>query len=100
MTRTIVDRFGWPKVLGCALLVGCLAGFIKMEIGHNDGPPSCAMAYVHHSADEPTGAYERNKIVDCMDAIEKWCAKNHPEDPDTCSQDIEIDGDDRNVGKG
>jgi hypothetical protein len=96
-TQTIVQRFGWPKVLIAAVLVGCLAGFIKMELGSNDGPPSCAKQYVNvYGADSDT----RDKMLECDDAIDKWCAKNHPEDPDTCSQDIEIDGDDRNVGKG
>jgi hypothetical protein len=98
MTRTIVDRYGWPKVLVCALVVGCLAGFIKMEISHNDGPPSCAKQYAGVS--NGGGGEYMNKMVECDEAVDKWCAENHPEDPDGCSNDIYIDGDDRNVGKG
>jgi hypothetical protein len=44
------------------------------------------------------GEYD-NKLVECDHAVEKWCAENHPEDPDGCSNNVEIDGDARNVGK-
>jgi hypothetical protein len=96
MQRTIVDRFGWPKVLGVALAVGCLAGFISNELGHSDGPPACAMAYRDVQG---AGAQERNEMVECDDAIDKWCAENHPEDPEGCTNAVLIDGDARNVGK-
>jgi hypothetical protein len=101
-TQTIVQRFGWPKVLISALLVGCLIGFIKMELSGNDGPPSCAKQY--------TGTYDgpgldalgkyMNKMTECDQAVEKWCAKTHPEAADDCSFAVENDGDARNVGKG
>jgi hypothetical protein len=38
-------------------------------------------------------------MVDCENAVEKWCADSHRDDPDGCSNNVEIDGDDRNVGK-
>jgi hypothetical protein len=101
MTRTIVDRYGWPKVLVVSLLVGCLIGFIKVQLSGSDGPPSCAKSYVgtyDGPGGDALGEYD-NKLVECDHAVEKWCAENHPEDPDGCSNNVEIDGDARNVGK-
>jgi hypothetical protein len=57
------------------------------------------MAYVHTRADDVSGGEEANKAVDCAEAVDKWCAEHHPEDPEDCSANIYIDGDDRNVGK-
>jgi hypothetical protein len=99
--QTIVERFGWPKVLVGACAVGLLAGGIKAEISHSDGPPSCAKSFVG-TYDGPGGdalGEYMNKMVECGEAVDKWCAKNHPENPEDCSNNIDIDGDARNVGK-
>ena len=99
--RTIVDRYGWPKVLICAMLVGFLAAFVKAELTGSDGPPSCAKSYVGRydgPGFDALGKY-MNKMAECDHAVEKWCAENHSEDPDGCSNNVEIDGDARNVGK-
>ncbi|MET7984573.1 hypothetical protein [Streptomyces sp. NPDC005281] len=96
--RTIVDRFGWPKVLIGSLLIGCLIGFVKVELSGNDSPPSCAKQYANVYGGG--GGEYMNKMVECDQSVEKWCAKHHPEAADDCSNAIEIDGDDRNVGKG
>ncbi|MGW5256946.1 hypothetical protein ACWERW_28985 [Streptomyces sp. NPDC004012] len=99
--RTIVDRYGWPKVLLVACIIGASGGWISSQVNHNDGPPACAKSFVG-TYDGPgfdaLGKY-MNKMAECDHAVEKWCAENHPEDPDGCSNNVEIDGDDRNVGK-
>ncbi|MEU7407981.1 hypothetical protein AB0B40_01395 [Streptomyces sp. NPDC042638] len=94
--RTIVHRYGWPKVLLVACIIGASGGWISSQVNHNDGPPACAKRWAGVSGVSNADA---NKMVECDDQIDKWCAKNHPEDPDGCSNNITIDGDARNVGK-
>ncbi|MEU6557822.1 hypothetical protein ABZ915_47650 [Streptomyces sp. NPDC046915] len=62
----------------------------------SDGPPACAKQW---AGVRGVSNADANLMVECDDEIDKWCAKHHPEDPDDCSNNITIDGDDRNVGK-
>jgi hypothetical protein len=43
--RTIVDRYGWPKVLAAAAVIGLAAGGIQAEISHNGGPDTSSPQY-------------------------------------------------------
>ncbi|MFF4557153.1 hypothetical protein [Streptomyces sp. NPDC001422] len=89
--QTITERYGKKRLtiffVCCFAIIG-VVGFNK--INEDAGPPTCA----HH-----WGSMTRASTLDCMDAVIKWCAENHPEDPDGCSSAIDVDGDDRNVGK-
>ncbi|MER5402576.1 hypothetical protein [Streptomyces sp. NPDC002599] len=82
-------------LVACGVLGMSVIGIVQLTSG--DGPPSCAQRYAN--AYDVAGGEEMNKVVDCMTAVDKWCTDNHPEDPDGCSNDVYIDGDDRNVGK-
>ncbi|MET8177714.1 hypothetical protein [Streptomyces sp. NPDC005336] len=97
--QTITERFGRKRLtiffVCCFLILGVI-GFVK-SVTSDDGPPACAMQY--RDVRDARGADLMNKMVECDDAIDKWCAKNHPEDPDGCSNNVLIDGDARNVGK-
>ncbi|MFE7238231.1 hypothetical protein [Streptomyces sp. NPDC057580] len=96
--QTITERFGRRRLtifFVCCFLVLGAVGVVK-SVTSDDGPPSCAKQYVNASGLSATG---RNAALDCDAAIEKWCAKNHPEDPGGCSNAVELDGDARNVGK-
>ncbi|MYR86112.1 hypothetical protein GTY41_14490 [Streptomyces sp. SID685] len=96
--QTIVERYGWKRLtifFVCAFTVIGVIGWGKIS-SSGDGPPVCAR---HFDAMPDTTVGGRNEIVACMDAVDKWCAKNHPEDPVGCSRNVEIDGDARNVGK-
>lgn len=89
--QTITERYGWKRLtifFVSVFAVLAVVGFIKINGG--DGPPSCAQHW---------DTMSRNSMVDCENAVEKWCADSHRDDPDGCSNNVEIDGDDRNVGK-
>jgi hypothetical protein len=89
--QTITERYGRKRLtifFVCVFVVLGVIGVVRFN--SSDGPPSCA-----HHFDTMT----RNSMVDCMNAVEKWCADNHPEDPDGCSNAVDLDGDARNVGK-
>ncbi|MCX4580794.1 hypothetical protein OHB41_48345 [Streptomyces sp. NBC_01571] len=95
--QTITERYGKKRstifFVCCFAIIGVL-GFIK--INGDDGSPDCAR---HFDAMPDTTVGGRNAIVNCMEAVEKWCASSHSEDPVGCARNVEIDGDDRNVGK-
>ncbi|MET7906393.1 hypothetical protein ABZS86_35070 [Streptomyces sp. NPDC005355] len=97
--QTITERFSRKRLtiffVCCFLILGVI-GFVT-SVTSDDGPPACAMQY--RDVRDARGADLMNKMVECDDAIDKWCAKNHPEDPDGCSNNVLIDGDARNVGK-
>lgn len=97
--QTIESRFGGKRlrVLIVALVfVSAVVGFLRSNV-MDGGPPSCVQDYA--SGYNIAGGYDTNKAAYCVDAIEKWCADNHPEDSESCSKAVETDGDDRNVGK-
>jgi hypothetical protein len=100
--QTITERYGRKRLtiffVCCFAIIGAFG--VVRTMTTDDGPPSCAMVYAHTSADDVVGGEEMNKAVDCGEAVDKWCAENHPENPDDCVHNIDIDGDDRNVGKG
>ncbi|MFJ8009448.1 hypothetical protein [Streptomyces fagopyri] len=77
------------------VVVSAVVGFLRSNV-MDGGPPSCVQDYVNGY--NLAGVYDTNKAAYCVDAIEKWCAENHPEDPQGCSKAVEADGDDRNVG--
>lgn len=43
--RTIVDRYGWPKVLIVACIIGALGGWTSSELKGSDGPDSWSPAF-------------------------------------------------------
>ncbi|WP_030172896.1 hypothetical protein [Streptomyces sp. NRRL S-813] len=96
--QTITERFGKKRLtiffVCCFLVIGAV-GIIK-SVASGDGPPACAKQWAGVSGVSNADA---NKMVECDDEVDKWCAKHHPEDPDGCSNNIAIDGDARNVGK-
>ncbi|MFF2363765.1 hypothetical protein ACFVU0_13745 [Streptomyces sp. NPDC058122] len=98
ISRTIIERYGRKRVtivFVCVIVVLGVIGWVNSG-SFDDGPPACAMEYRdEHGA----GPALMNKLVECGDAIDEWCAKSHPQDPDGCSNDVLIDGDARNVGK-
>ncbi|MFF4542249.1 hypothetical protein [Streptomyces aureus] len=97
-SRTIIERYGRKRVtivLVCAFVMLGLIGWVKSG-SFDDGPPACAMEYRDVYG---AGPALRNKMVECADAIDEWCATNYPENPDGCSNAVLVDGDARNVGK-
>lgn len=96
--RTITERYGRKRVtifFVCTFVVLGAIGWVKSS-SLDAGPPACAMQY--RDVRGASGDL-MNKMVECDDAVDRWCAKNHPENPDDCSNAVLIDGDARNVGK-
>lgn len=101
--QTITERYGRRRLtifFVCAFTVIGVVGFMRINLGY-DGPPSCAKSFVG-TYDGPGGVAlgeHMNKLIECDKSVEKWCAKRHPDAADDCANSVELDGDDRNIGK-
>ncbi|MET7847137.1 hypothetical protein ABZT48_02610 [Streptomyces avermitilis] len=98
--QTITERYDKKHLtiffVCCFLMLG-LIGVVKTVT--DDGRPDC---YKHFAEWNNGGGEGRNKAVDCMHEIEKWCEKNHPDDESSCETDFYVAGDPRNgsIGEG
>ncbi|TXS65153.1 hypothetical protein EAO69_31300 [Streptomyces sp. me109] len=97
--QTIASRFGGKRLtvlIVAFVFVSAVVGFLRSNV-MDGGPPSCVQDYINGYG--IAGGYDTNRAAYCVDAIDNWCAENHPEDPESCSKAVETDGDDRNVEK-